>query len=115
MSNPHKGEVPVRLGDGTEYILAFTLGAVAAIEGHFGGKSINAIMDDLSGEKPLISTILVVLWAGLLKHHKLSLDETGDAILLDDLGTWTDAIGRAFSLATPEVKKGARPRKAAAN
>jgi hypothetical protein len=111
MTNPVNGEVTVKVEAG-EFTLAFTLGACAAIEGEFDGRSLSAILDDIQGEEPKVATVLVVLWAALRKHHKLSRDEVGDLVNISELPLWGEAIGKAFAGAQPEAKE-KHPTKAA--
>ncbi|RYE43609.1 MAG: hypothetical protein EOP24_27680 [Hyphomicrobiales bacterium] len=115
MANPMKGEVLVKVEAG-EFTLAYTLGACAAIEGQFPGRSLNEILSDLDGEMPKISTMLVVVWAGLKKHHSdLTQDQVGDLVSLHELETWGAKLSEALNLAQPEAnRKTARPRQAAA-
>lgn len=114
MANPVNGEVTIKAGGG-EYTLAFTLGACAAIEGEYDGRALDDILGDIQGESPKIATMLVILWAALRKHHKLTKDEVGDLVTIDELPIWGKAIGDAFGGSQAEPSGGgARPRKAAA-
>jgi hypothetical protein len=112
LTNPINGEVTVTSAAG-DYTLAFTLGACAAIEGEFDGRALDDILKDIQGQSPKISTMLVILWAALRKHHKLSKEEVGDLVTIDELGKWGQAIGKAFAGAQPKANS-ARPRKATA-
>jgi hypothetical protein len=116
MAIPMKGESVVRV-EGGEYTLAFTLGACAAIEGHYEGRGLQSILSDLEGNDPKISTLLVVIWAGLKKHHNLSLDEVGDIVSMDEAEAWGEAIGKAFAAGSAAPAKGdaqkGNPRRAA--
>lgn len=109
--NPVNGEVTVSVASG-EFTLAFTLGACAAIEGAFEGRALGDILADIQGDSPKISTVLVVLWAALRKHHKLSRDEVGDLVDIGELALWGAAIGKAFGGSQPAAET--RPTKAAA-
>lgn len=113
MANPMKGEVLVKVEAG-EFTLAYTLGACAAIEGQFPGRALNEILGDLDGEMPKISTMLVVIWAGLKKHHPdLTQDDVGDLVSLHELELWGTKLVEALNLAQPGAKKIApRPRRA---
>lgn len=113
MANPIKGEALVTIGD-DEYTLAYNLGACAAIEGQFPGRGLQSILKDIDGEDPKVSTFLVIIWAGLKKHHELSRDEVGDIVTMQDMQAWGEGIGRAMQNGSAEVKDADRPRKAAA-
>lgn len=112
MSIPMKGEHTVRIETG-EFTLAFTLGACAAIEGHYEGRGLQSILSDLQGDDPKVTTLLVVIWAGLKKHHNLSLDEVGDIVTMEDAPIWGEAISKGMASGSAEAKDSARPRKAA--
>ncbi len=114
MANPQKGEVIVNV-DGGEYVLVYTLGALSAIEGQFDGKSFQTVLGELDGENVSAHAVIVVVWAGLKKHHGLTLEEVGDLVTLVDLAMWSQKVGEAFKLAQPETGKGKGkgPRKAA--
>lgn len=114
MANPIKGEALVQVEAG-EFTLAMTLGACAAIEGQFEGRTLNEILGELDGDNPNITVMLTVIWAGLKKHHNLSFDAVGDLVSMGEIAIWGGAIGRAMAQAMPEKKGGAaRPRKAKA-
>ena len=108
MANPMKGEALVKVGAG-EFTLAFTLGACIAIEDRFDGKSFNEVLADMQAKQDL-RIMLAVIWAGLQKHHKLSLEETGELVNMAEAEAWGDAIGRALS--DPEAEAPKNPRKA---
>lgn len=114
MANPVNGEVTVAVAAG-EFTLAFTLGACAAIEGEFDGRRLGDILADIQGDAPRIATLLVILWAALRKHHKLSRDEVGELVNISEINIWGTAIGQAFAGAQPERDSAARPPKAAAS
>lgn len=107
MANPLKGEALVTIEAG-EFTLAYDLGACSAIEAAMGGKPLQEILGKLEAETPPVSVLLVVIWAGLKKHHKLSQDDVGHLVSLHEMEQWGLAIGRAF--ATPgEASGAARP------
>lgn len=110
MANPMKGEALVRVAAG-EYTLAFTLGACIALEDHFEGKSFQEILTEMQAKQDL-RIMLAVVWVGLKKHHKLSLDEVGDLVNMAEAAAWGDAIGRALN--DPEAEEAQNPRKAKA-
>lgn len=112
MAIPMKGEHTVQI-EGGEYILAFTLGACAAIEGQFEGRGLQSILADVQGDDPKVSTLLVIIWAGLKKHHNLTLDEVGDLVMMQEAPLWGEAIAKGMSAGSTEARGAARPRKAA--
>lgn len=114
MANPQKGEVLVQV-DAGEFTLVYTLGAVAAIEGQFPGRTLQAVLSDLDGDTPKLNTLMIVLWAGLKKHHNLTLAEVGDLVALPEVPAWGSALAEAFKLAQPEASGKGNPRKAAAS
>ena len=112
MAIPMKGEHRVEI-EGGEYTLAFTLGACAAIEGHFDGRGLQSILSDIQGDDPKVTTLLVIIWAGLKKHHGLTLDEVGDIVTMEEAPRWGEAIAKGLSSGSGEARGDARPRKAA--
>ena len=113
MANPIKGEVLVQVAAG-EFTLAYTLGALSALEGRFDGRPFQDVLKELSGDSVPVDTVIAVVWAGLKKHHHLSLDEAADLVSLVELPIWSAKIGQAFALSQPEAKGRKRPRVAAA-
>lgn len=112
MAVPMKGESLVKVEAG-EFTLAFTLGACAAIEGQFEGRGLNSILKDIEGEGAKTSTLLVVIWAGLKKHHSLTLEEVGNIVTMQDMPLWGVAIGEAMGGGSMEATGPANPQKAA--
>lgn len=111
MANALKGEAIVKVEAG-EFTLAYDLGALVAIEGETG-KSLQDALNELDGDSPKVSTMLVVLWAGLKKHHNFTQDEAGHVVSLEELEIWGAALGALFAAAGKGAKPGTRPRKAA--
>ena len=96
MSTNPRGEAVVKI-DGGEYTLAYTIGACSAIEQAFPGKALNAILADLGTEEaPKMHAIQVVVWAGLRKHHNLSLEAVGDLIGMHEIGLWVEGMNGAM-------------------
>ena len=114
MSVPMKGEHTVEVGAG-EFTLAFTLGACAAIEGQFEGRGLQSILADVRGDDPKVATLLVIIWAGLKKHHGLTLEEVGDIVTMEEAQLWGGAITKGLSSGSGEAQERnkARPPKAA--
>lgn len=116
MANPFKGEALVNV-DAGEFTLAYTLGACVAIEDKFDGKPLNDVLATLQtdgNKQPPASTMQIIIWAGLKKHHQMTLDEVGDLISLHEMDAWSDGLVRAFNLAAPEGAGKGNPRKAKA-
>ena len=122
MAIPMKGEHTVTVGAG-EFTLAFTLGACAAIEGQFppyvdeDGKErmrgLKSILADVQGDDPKVTTLLIIIWAGLKKHHGLTLDEVGDLVTMEEAPLWGEAIAKGLASGSSEARGEANPRKAA--
>lgn len=110
MAIPMKAEHVVRVEAG-EFTLAYNLRACAMIEGHFPGRGLQSILNDLGGDDPKMATLEVMIWAGLKKHHDLSLEEAGDLVEISEVGQWVQAIGAAMGGGQTETAE--RPRKAA--
>jgi hypothetical protein len=112
MANPMKGEALVRVSTG-EFTLAYNFAAAAMIEAEFG-KPLGKVMIELQ-ESQSVTDMMKVIWAGLKKHHGLSLDEVGDIVTMAEADQWGEAMGRA--MANPDAAsegKQARPPKAKA-
>jgi len=110
MANPMKGESIVQVEAG-DFTLAYTLGACIAIQDQCGGKPFQQVLADMEKTQDL-KLMRIVIWAGLLKHHKLSIEEAGDLIALSEASRWGAAVGRAIN--DPEAGKAQNPRKAKA-
>lgn len=109
MANPARGEVALQAGDKT-YTLKLGANALSSLTGtlHMGLGEINEAL--AAGR---VDVIRAVLWAALLKEHKLDLIQTGD--VMDDAGFEVvgKAIGDALKLAFPDTKPDENPPKAA--
>lgn len=110
MANPLKGEALVKVEAG-EFTLAFDLGACVAIEKQ-GGKPLQEVLAQLDVEHPPVEILLVVIWAGLKKHHKLTMEDVGHLVALHEMEQWGIGIGKAFHQG--EAKGNERPRRAEA-
>lgn len=109
MANPMKGEALVKIAAG-EFTLAFTLGACIAIEDRFEGKSFNQVLQEMQDNQD-VRIMLAVIWGGLQKHHKMSMEEVGELVNMVELAEWGEAIGKAMS--DPEAATTGNPQKAA--
>lgn len=110
MAVPMKAEHLVRVEAG-EFTLAYNLRACAAIEGQFPGRGLQSILNDLGGDDPKMATLEVMIWAGLKKHHDLSIEDAGQLVEISEVGAWVEAIGAAMG--GGQTDKDERPRKAA--
>lgn len=110
MTAPNRGEAIVRVASG-EYTLAFTLGACRAIEQETD-KPIGEVLGAIVGNTTDLYLLQVLIWAGLRKHHNLTLDEVGDLVNMFEAKVWGTAITNAFAGAATEDKPDANPPKA---
>lgn len=110
MAIPMKAEHVVRVEAG-EFTLAYNLRACAMIEGQFPGRGLQSILNDLSDDDPKMGTLEVLIWAGLKKHHGLSIEDAGELVEIGDVAKWVQAIGAAMG--GGQTDKDTRPQKAA--
>lgn len=112
MANPHRGGVGLKAGD-TDYTLSFSINAICELEDALD-KPVAQIAESLRDEKNVrMTTVRTVIWAALLDHHRVDIDEAGRIASDAGIGACMQAVGQAFSLAFPEAGDGARPPKAA--
>ncbi|MFC5371398.1 hypothetical protein ACFPIF_02465 [Brevundimonas faecalis] len=114
MANPLKGEVQFTAGENS-YTLAFPINSIITLEEHlgFGVTQLGVQMQD--GAR--MGMIRTMFWAGLIAHHHVSEEDTGEIIDLVGITESADLVGRALALAMPSARgaKGTgRPRTAAA-
>lgn len=109
MANPMKGEAIARVEAG-EFTLAYTLGACRAFQGE-AGMQINKALASLNEDNPDLDLYLILIWAGLKKHHQMTVDEVGDLVTMAEAEVWGEAISRCFP-ADEEAPGSARPQKA---
>lgn len=93
MSQPRKASAdrPVTVGE-RSLTLRYSLKAFAALQDHFGAKSINGVVAKLNeiGEDLSVDDLVALFYAGLRSHHPdVSPEDTLD--MLDELGP--QAIG----------------------
>jgi len=95
MANPHRGEVTLSAGDKT-YTLVFTINAVCALE-----KLLEKGVDEIMMERGKVTNVRAMLWAALLRHHKMEVDDAGD--VMDEAGAEATgvAVTKAVALAFP--------------
>lgn len=101
MANPNRGEVEFTAGD-TVYKLAFTINSVCELEQHLGQS-----LAEIVGGMGRLNVIRAVLWAGLLKHHKMGIEEAGDVMDAAGVPATVEAVNKAVSLAFPPPEAGA--------
>lgn len=112
MANPHRGSVALQAGE-KAYTLSFSINAICELEDALD-KPVAQIAEGLRDERNVrMSTVRSVIWAALLDHHAVSLEEAGAIASEAGIAACMEAVGRAFSLAFPEAKGRARPPKAA--
>lgn len=105
MANPHKGEVALK-SNGKVYTLLFDINTICEIEQALDA-SISELGDVLS-EGAKLSTIRVMIWAGLQHHHPgLSLQDAGHVIAGSDMKEMSQALGQGLASAFPKPEGGA--------
>ena len=109
MANPARGEVDLKAGDKT-YTLKLGANALASLTGALS-MGLGEVNEALTAGR--IDVIRAVLWAALLKEHKLDLIQTGD--VMDEAGfdAVGEAIGKALALAFPDATPEENPQTAA--
>lgn len=113
MANKERGEVSFQALDQT-WTMKIGTDAMCAMEEETG-KGISEIAAELGGKSVKLSTLRLLVWAGLQHHHEgTSLKECSS--LIDDVGVAAigPLVGQAFQAAFPKKEAGARPRKATA-
>ena len=102
MANPHRGQVDLVAGEKT-YTLAYTINSVCELEEKLD-KPLSTIVSNMGR----LSVVRAVLWAGLLHHHKVSMDEAGS--IMDEAGAAETmaAINKAVTAAFPVEDKATR-------
>lgn len=105
MANPHRGEISLKAGD-KAYTICFTINSVCELEDRLG-KSVGEIVGDMGR----ISVVRAVLWAGLLHHHKVSLEQAGEIMHEAGAAATAQAINAAMAMAFPQPEAGASAKK----
>ncbi|MFB6460453.1 hypothetical protein [Bradyrhizobium tunisiense] len=112
MANPQKGEVSFE-ALGRTFTMRLGTNARALVEGKTGLSW--ATLMKRPEEEWRERDAIIIMWAGLYQHHKLTEEEVGD--LLDEIGSQecSRLLLKAFGIANPpEVANGAtgpRPRR----
>lgn len=84
-----------------EFTLAYDFNALCKAEEELGpmGKAMARI------EEGSLSTVRALVWAGLQKHHSMTLEEAGEAVAAVGFDKASEAIGKAMSGAFPDAGK----------
>ena len=102
MSNPHRGEVAFAVGDQT-YTLFYGTNSICELEDKLG-QNLAEIVAGLGQLK----VMRAVLWAGLLRHHNMSLEEAGDVMDAAGVPATVEAVNKAIFTAFPPPAAGAK-------
>jgi hypothetical protein len=102
MGNAAKGQTSLNV-DGVDFTLAFTANAMCELE-EATGQSVPKFLAGLEDPKnpPGFTEIRLLLWAGLLDQHGMTLKEAGqliDAVGLDAMG---DKMATAMARSLPD-------------
>ena len=105
MANAVRGQTALTIGART-FTLAFTANALCELE-DATGQSVPAFLAGLEdpANPPGFKTIRLLLWAGLLDQHGLSLQDAGK--LIDEVGL--DVIGERLGAAIEQSMPGPDP------
>ena len=95
MANPARGEARVRIGD-RDFTLAYDLNALCEVE-LLLGMPLQSILERLA--QPRLRDMRALLWAGLQRHHPMSVAEAGDLLgeVLRSGADATAALGQQLS------------------
>jgi hypothetical protein len=97
MSNEHRGEVSLQMGDAV-YTLRLNCNALVAMEGALQQK-LPQIVAAFNVRDVGLTEIRAMLWAALRdKHPMVTLEAAGELLDVGGFQTVADAIGRAFVL-----------------
>ncbi len=95
---------------GTDFRICYDVNALCAIEEE-SGRAFTEILAELPSSKEeaqtkqvRFSTIRLLLWGGLMRHHGLSLAQAGDVLSEHDLSAVTAALVKALSSSMPSGK-----------
>lgn len=88
MANPHRGEVELKAGDKT-YTLVYTINSLCELE-KTTEKSVDEVLSEINSGNPRLLAIRDLFWAGLLKHHKMTVNEAGE--VMDEAGPILAAV-----------------------
>lgn len=108
MANPHRGSVALQAGD-RAYAISFSINALCELEDALDKpvSEIVALIQDPARMR--LSSVRVLLWAGLRDHHKNdveTVEQAGEIATDAGLKVAVEKIGEAFKLAFPAAKEG---------
>jgi len=101
MANPLRGETELKAGE-KSYTLAFTINSVCELE-----DKLDRPLTDIVADMGRISVVRAVLWAGLLHHQKMTIEEAGDVMHEAGAAAAAQAINASLSQAFPQPAAGA--------
>lgn len=103
MANALKGHVPLKAGK-KSYTLVLDINALCMVESTLGpGGKIGTILDELDHGLS-ISSLRLMIWAGLQRNHPCSLEEAGDIIAAATVPAASSAMIAAIAAAFPAVE-----------
>ena len=76
MANPARGEARIRVGD-RDFTLAYDLNSLCEVE-LLLNRSLQSILERLA--QPRLRDMRALLWAGLRRHHPMTVTEAGDLL-----------------------------------
>jgi hypothetical protein len=96
MANKIKGQRSFKVGDQT-YTVHFDFNALAELE-DATGMTVPQISEQMQDSSCIsIKFLRALTWAGLLKHHGLSLEEVGELMSQGDMNELFLSVGEAFA------------------
>lgn len=96
MKNQIKGTRTITSGE-QEYTVFFNMNTLVLLEEELG-MTVPQITQQMQGENQISFKFLrSLLWAGLQKHHKVSVEEAGEILSDGDLNEIITQVGQAFS------------------
>lgn len=113
MANPHRGEVPLVVGDET-YKVSLSLNAMCELEDAFERPLLEVIGDLQAAQSNpqglRITTVRLLVWGALQDHHPdIDLKMAGQIAGAAGLPNVMEAIIKAIHLAFPQAEAGAKP------
>lgn len=110
MANPQRpaGTAQVIVIGDKQYTMTFSVRAMAALQDHYGLKSLTEVGEKMRAMKDAsIEDMVVLFWASLQRHHsEVTLDAAWE--LADEAGAQnlTQAIVKAVAASTPDSVRG---------
>jgi len=106
--NSKRGYAKITFSDGVERALRYSFNALAEIEDHFGGESIQQIFINTERIAQLKASDWVFLfWAGLKGggDTEITREEVGDLMDISEMQTYSEAMMQAFNKANVGTDK----------